>query len=701
MHVFVVPAFNEEANLPRLLLDLEERPRALGRRSRPRRRRRLDRRHRRARRDLRRAAAGPASSASAATSGPGRAFDRGFRAALELCDGDDDLIVTLEADTTSDLDAVGPMLARARAGADVVLASVHGGGALVGAGRHRVALSRAASFAVRRAAGLDARTVSSFFRVYRAGILRRGYEAHGALVHPRGRLRLQGRDPGQARPPGRPRRGGARSTWTPRAGWARASCGSCPPSAATRASWRASSPSAGSAPHEPAGCGLASVSSAAASLGLATALRLVKAGVAVTVYERDAQLGGLAGTTDLGGIPVDRYYHVVLPTDDRVRDLAAEVGLGDDAFRFRRTGTGFFQDGRLASMSSARELLTFPGLRPVDKARLAAFAARCQLKGSYDDLEGLGLEEWLRRRCGARLWDTLWRPLLDSKFDGRFDDLPATYLWARSGGWPARATARRARSWGRSRAATRCSSTRSRTRSAPTAARSCTSTPRALRALRGSGRALGVVLDTGMRSARPGRDDAAAPWPRAAAGAASCERAMGPDPTRYLGVVCLVVRTRRSRSARTTRVNITDRSRPAHDGRRDDARRRPRARRRHAALRPQVRRPGQPGARAVLAPRSAASTSATSQRMFPAFDAGRRPARRRSPAPASPSRSTCWAPGARRPRTSSRRPAWPPRPRRDVYPDLVNGQAVLGVAERLADGLQARLGAATAEAQAA
>ena len=41
------------------------------------------------------------------------------------------------------------------------------------------------------------------------------------------------------------------------------------------------------------------------------------------------------------------------------------------------------------------------------------------------------------------------------------------------------------------------------------------------------------------------------------------------------------------------------------------------------------------------------------------------------------------------------------RPRRSVYPDLVNGQAVLGVAERLADGLQARLGAAAAEAQAA
>ena len=55
---------------------------------------------------------------------------------------------------------------------------------------------------------------------------------------------------------------------------------------------------------------------------------------------------------------------------------------------------------------------------------------------------------------------------------------------------------------------------------------------------------------------------------------------------------------------------------------------------------------------------------------------------------------------ARRGRCSRRR-AWPSRPRPRVYPELVNGQAVLGVAERLAEGLQARLGAAAAEAQAA
>jgi dolichol-phosphate mannosyltransferase len=177
MHVFVIPAFNEEDNLPRLLHDLEERPmlwsgghvilvddgstdRTVA---------------------VAQAYEGPVPlilARQVRNQGPGRAFDRGFRLALELC-GAEDLVVTLESDTTSDLDALEAMLAVAADGADVVLASHHADGELANVARHRRFLSRAASSAIRRSAGLDARTVSSFFRVYRFRVLREGYAVHG------------------------------------------------------------------------------------------------------------------------------------------------------------------------------------------------------------------------------------------------------------------------------------------------------------------------------------------------------------------------------------------------------------------------------------------------------------------------------------------------------------------------------------------
>jgi len=177
MPVIVIPAYNEAANVPALLEDLERRP-ALWRLGRVL---LVDDGSTDGTPEVAEAHAGRLPLEvlrQDRNRGPGRAFDSGFRRALALC-GRHGLVVTLEADTTSDLEVLGDMLGAARDGADVVLASVHGGGRMLGVGRARRLMSRGAAFAVRRAAGLDARTVSSFFRVYRARALRAGYERHG------------------------------------------------------------------------------------------------------------------------------------------------------------------------------------------------------------------------------------------------------------------------------------------------------------------------------------------------------------------------------------------------------------------------------------------------------------------------------------------------------------------------------------------
>jgi dolichol-phosphate mannosyltransferase len=107
--------------------------------------------------------------------GPGAAFRAGFEAALDGC-AEDARIITLEADTTSDLDAIPLMLERADDGADVVLAAW---GEMANVSRRRRVLSKGAGFVVRRALRLEASTVSSFFRVYRSAVLRDGFARYG------------------------------------------------------------------------------------------------------------------------------------------------------------------------------------------------------------------------------------------------------------------------------------------------------------------------------------------------------------------------------------------------------------------------------------------------------------------------------------------------------------------------------------------
>jgi protoporphyrinogen oxidase len=166
-------------------------------------------------------------------------------------------------------------------------------------------------------------------------------------------------------------------------------------------------------------------------LGMTAALRLAQQGVRVSLFERSRDLGGLAASVDFAGRPVDRFYHVILPNDHRVLGLAGELGLGDE-FRFRPTEVGCFGDGKLFSATSAIDFLKFPLLPLHHRLRLGLFAVRSNLVKDFEQLDETPLVQWLERMSGRAVTERFWKPMLDSKFDGKFDDLPATYIWARS-----------------------------------------------------------------------------------------------------------------------------------------------------------------------------------------------------------------------------------------------------------------------------
>jgi protoporphyrinogen oxidase len=293
-------------------------------------------------------------------------------------------------------------------------------------------------------------------------------------------------------------------------------------------------------------------------LGMTAAYRLAQAGAKPVLYERAPDLGGLVGSFDFDGHPVDRFYHVILPTDDRVIGLATELGLGD-RFRFRPTGVGFYDDGRLFSMNSLREFLTFPLLPFHDRLRLGAFVARCQMKGSYEDLDDVLLEDWLLRLCGKRIVERLWRPLLDSKFDGRFDDLPATYLWARTRRMSKTrdSAGREVMGWLEGGYQTLIDALEQAIRKLGGEIHAGTAVDRIVGGANGVS---GIVVDGTLR---PFDEVLCTLTPPQARGLLDRElaEAAGEDHCRYLGVICLLLRTSRSVSPYYT-LNITDRRVP-------------------------------------------------------------------------------------------------------------------------------------------
>jgi protoporphyrinogen oxidase len=293
-------------------------------------------------------------------------------------------------------------------------------------------------------------------------------------------------------------------------------------------------------------------------LGVTAAYRLAEAGVRPVLFERSQELGGLAGAFDLDGHRIDRFYHVILPGDDRVLDLVDAVGL-TDRMRFRPTRVGFYDDGRLFSMSSVRELATFPLLAAHDRVRLAGFVARCQFGRGHEHLDETPLVPWLRRTCGRRMVERLWMPLLDSKFDGHVEDLPATYIWARTRRMSGARdnTGREMMGWLEGGYEQLVDALAARIRGMGGELH----TGRGVdRIMAGEAGPTGVVIDGDLHPFDAVLCTLAPPQRSALLDPALAEH-VSADGCRYLGVVCLVLRTARSVSPYHT-LNITDRRVP-------------------------------------------------------------------------------------------------------------------------------------------
>lgn len=168
-------------------------------------------------------------------------------------------------------------------------------------------------------------------------------------------------------------------------------------------------------------------------LGLALGYDLLKRGIGVRIWERSAELGGLMGRTrfpELDNLEVDRYYHAILSSDRTLMRLFEELGLRDE-IRMTTTSMGFYHDGKLHSMSTPLDFLRFPPLSIVDRARLGFTILGARFVKDWRALEQIPVVDWLTGLGGRKTVEHIWKPLLRAKFDGGFDNVPATYIWSR------------------------------------------------------------------------------------------------------------------------------------------------------------------------------------------------------------------------------------------------------------------------------
>lgn len=164
--------------------------------------------------------------------------------------------------------------------------------------------------------------------------------------------------------------------------------------------------------------------------GLTAVYWLLKAGHKATVFEAAPEVGGLASSICVQGAWVDKFYHCILPSDSALLELVTELGLGENIY-WQETEMGFLYRRQLYALTSPRDLLRFSPLSLTDRIRLGVTGLYSRYLRDWHALERVTAKEWLVRFCGERAFNTVWKPLLIFKFGDRWQEAPATYLWAR------------------------------------------------------------------------------------------------------------------------------------------------------------------------------------------------------------------------------------------------------------------------------
>ena len=164
-------------------------------------------------------------------------------------------------------------------------------------------------------------------------------------------------------------------------------------------------------------------------MGMTLAHRLTQQGHKVTVFESAPELGGLVSSWKMGDVEWDKFYHVILLSDFRTRNILKDIGL-EDKIEWVETKTGFYINGKLYSMSDTVEFLKFPTLNLIDKFRLGLTILVASKIKDWKRLEKIPVTTWLRKWSGKNTYEKIWLPLLRAKLGDSYERTSAVFIWA-------------------------------------------------------------------------------------------------------------------------------------------------------------------------------------------------------------------------------------------------------------------------------
>lgn len=162
--------------------------------------------------------------------------------------------------------------------------------------------------------------------------------------------------------------------------------------------------------------------------GLSAAYELSKLGIKVIILEKDSSIGGLAGSFEVNGVALEKFYHHWFVNDFYVVNLIKELKKTDQIV-YRKTRTGMYYSGNFFKLSSPIDLLKFKSISFLSRIRLGILVLYARRIKNWKKLEKLTAKEWLIKIAGKEVYTVVWEPLLYGKFGSFHSEISAVWFW--------------------------------------------------------------------------------------------------------------------------------------------------------------------------------------------------------------------------------------------------------------------------------
>ena len=167
--------------------------------------------------------------------------------------------------------------------------------------------------------------------------------------------------------------------------------------------------------------------------GLATAYYLsrLRPDLKIRLWEKEAYLGGLAGTFSTESFTVEKFYHHLFHRDTGIQNLIQDLGLGPETIEWKPALTGSYYFKQPFRLSSPLDLLRFKPLPFLDRIRMGLMVLRARRIKHWEELDDQTAKDYIIKTAGKRVYEVVWEPLLRGKFGPHAEEVSAAWLWCK------------------------------------------------------------------------------------------------------------------------------------------------------------------------------------------------------------------------------------------------------------------------------